>query len=318
MTVPPDSTPPSACSAAPARATSPRPRWRRCSAAARPSRSRPRTTSCSSRRRCYAPPTRHAGAWCFRCRRPAPRDGVRPRPPARARRRCDRRRTPGSSARRIVEIARRHGANVVEDRGRAGASTCPTSGCWMHSTSNPNARLLAVVHAETSTGVQHPLRELGAAMRGRDALLHGRLRHLARWRGARLRRLGNRLRLLVHAEVLGRPPRDVSDRGLRACARADPLTRTPRSPTHSTCSCCEAYWVHRPPGLPPHRPDAPHLRAARGAAPGEPRGPRGSLAAPCRRRRVPAGRLQLHAVSSCSPSPTTNLRRSPPSVSLRA
>ena len=28
-----------------------------------------------------------------------------------------------------------------------------------------------MVHAETSTGVEHPLAELGAAMRGRDALL---------------------------------------------------------------------------------------------------------------------------------------------------
>ena len=30
---------------------------------------------------------------------------------------------------------------------------------------------MAVVHAETSTGVQHPLAELGKAMQGHDALL---------------------------------------------------------------------------------------------------------------------------------------------------
>ncbi len=35
----------------------------------------------------------------------------------------------------------------------------------------PRARVLAVVHAETSTGVEHPLAELGAAMRDRDTLL---------------------------------------------------------------------------------------------------------------------------------------------------
>jgi alanine-glyoxylate transaminase/serine-glyoxylate transaminase/serine-pyruvate transaminase len=36
---------------------------------------------------------------------------------------------------------------------------------------HPEARLLAVVHAETSTGVEHPLAELGAALRGSDTLL---------------------------------------------------------------------------------------------------------------------------------------------------
>jgi alanine-glyoxylate transaminase/serine-glyoxylate transaminase/serine-pyruvate transaminase len=35
----------------------------------------------------------------------------------------------------------------------------------------PQARLVAVVHAETSTGVEHPLAELGSALRGTDALL---------------------------------------------------------------------------------------------------------------------------------------------------
>jgi alanine-glyoxylate transaminase/serine-glyoxylate transaminase/serine-pyruvate transaminase len=36
---------------------------------------------------------------------------------------------------------------------------------------HPEARLMAVVHAETSTGVEHPLAELGAAVRDRDVLL---------------------------------------------------------------------------------------------------------------------------------------------------
>ncbi len=36
---------------------------------------------------------------------------------------------------------------------------------------HPDARLMCVVHAETSTGVQHPLAELGAALRDRDVLL---------------------------------------------------------------------------------------------------------------------------------------------------
>ena len=36
---------------------------------------------------------------------------------------------------------------------------------------HPGARMVAVVHAETSTGVEHPLAELGAALRDRDTLL---------------------------------------------------------------------------------------------------------------------------------------------------
>jgi len=36
---------------------------------------------------------------------------------------------------------------------------------------NPGARMVAVVHGETSTGVEHPLAELGAAMLGTDTLL---------------------------------------------------------------------------------------------------------------------------------------------------
>jgi alanine-glyoxylate transaminase / serine-glyoxylate transaminase / serine-pyruvate transaminase len=76
----------------------------------------------------------------------------------------------GYFGRRISEIARRHGAEVI----------AVTAG-WGEAVSNerilaeldrhPRARLVAVVHAETSTGVEHPLAELAAEMRGRDALL---------------------------------------------------------------------------------------------------------------------------------------------------
>jgi alanine-glyoxylate transaminase/serine-glyoxylate transaminase/serine-pyruvate transaminase len=76
----------------------------------------------------------------------------------------------GYFGRRIGEIARRHGANVVEvdvDWGEA----VPTERMIDALDRNPHARLLAVVHAETSTGVEQPLAELGEAMRGRDTLL---------------------------------------------------------------------------------------------------------------------------------------------------
>ncbi len=67
----------------------------------------------------------------------------------------------GFFGRRIVEIAQRLGAEVVAvqadwgehvDNGRLLAAL----------DAHPDARLVAVVHAETSTGVEHPLAELGA------------------------------------------------------------------------------------------------------------------------------------------------------------
>ncbi len=73
---------------------------------------------------------------------------------------------------RIVDIARRHGASVVEVRaepGRHVANERLLDAVEAH----PEARLVAVVHAETSTGVEHPLAELGGALRSleRDVLL---------------------------------------------------------------------------------------------------------------------------------------------------
>lgn len=76
----------------------------------------------------------------------------------------------GFFGRRIVEIAARVGAEVV-----------PVEADWGRHVSNdrllealdahPGARLMAVVHAETSTGVEHPLAQLGERLRDRDVLL---------------------------------------------------------------------------------------------------------------------------------------------------
>src|ERR687896_1667975 len=76
----------------------------------------------------------------------------------------------GYFGKRIAEIARRHGANVVDvdaDWGEAVSNERLLDALDRH----PDARVLAVVHAETSTGVEHPLAELGAALRDRDTLL---------------------------------------------------------------------------------------------------------------------------------------------------
>jgi alanine-glyoxylate transaminase/serine-glyoxylate transaminase/serine-pyruvate transaminase len=76
----------------------------------------------------------------------------------------------GFFGRRIVEIATRVGAEVVPveaDWGQPVANDDLMAALEQH----PDARLMCVVHAETSTGVEHPLAELGERLRGRDVLL---------------------------------------------------------------------------------------------------------------------------------------------------
>ena len=76
----------------------------------------------------------------------------------------------GFFGRRIAEIARRIGAEVIDvtaDWGEAVPNEHLIGALDRH----PDARLLAVVHAETSTGVEHPLAELGSAMADRPTLL---------------------------------------------------------------------------------------------------------------------------------------------------
>lgn len=76
----------------------------------------------------------------------------------------------GFFGRRIAEIARRHGARVVTVRADWGE--CVSNDALMEALDHePRARMVAVVHAETSTGVEHPLAQLGAALRDRDTLL---------------------------------------------------------------------------------------------------------------------------------------------------
>jgi alanine-glyoxylate transaminase/serine-glyoxylate transaminase/serine-pyruvate transaminase len=76
----------------------------------------------------------------------------------------------GFFGRRIAEIARRHGARVVEVTAEWGEAV-PNERILDALDRNPDARLLAVVHAETSTGVEHPLRDLAAEMRDRETLV---------------------------------------------------------------------------------------------------------------------------------------------------
>ncbi|MEA2331599.1 MAG: alanine-glyoxylate transaminase / serine-glyoxylate transaminase / serine-pyruvate transaminase [Thermoleophilaceae bacterium] len=71
---------------------------------------------------------------------------------------------------RIAEIARRHGARVVEVAEEWGRHV-PNERIAEALARNLDARLVAVVHGETSTGVEHPLSELAPLLADTDALL---------------------------------------------------------------------------------------------------------------------------------------------------
>ena len=76
----------------------------------------------------------------------------------------------GYFGRRLGDIAERHRANVVRVTAPWG-ETVPNAAILDALDRHPETRLVAVVHAETSTGTLHPLRELGTGLFGYDVLL---------------------------------------------------------------------------------------------------------------------------------------------------
>lgn len=76
----------------------------------------------------------------------------------------------GYFGRRITELARRAGCEVVEVAEDWGTHV-PNARLLEALDDNPEATLLAVVHGETSTGSLHPLPDLGAALRDRPGTL---------------------------------------------------------------------------------------------------------------------------------------------------
>jgi alanine-glyoxylate transaminase/serine-glyoxylate transaminase/serine-pyruvate transaminase len=76
----------------------------------------------------------------------------------------------GFFGRRLADIAERQGAHVVRVTAPWG-ETVPNAALLDALDEHPEARLIAVVHAETSTGAHHPLRELATELFGYDVLL---------------------------------------------------------------------------------------------------------------------------------------------------
>jgi alanine-glyoxylate transaminase / serine-glyoxylate transaminase / serine-pyruvate transaminase len=81
----------------------------------------------------------------------------------------------------VVAVSGYFGARIAEMAERRGARVIRVAADWGRHIPNErlleavdragDVRLVAVVHGETSTGVEHPLQELAAALRGSDALV---------------------------------------------------------------------------------------------------------------------------------------------------
>ena len=145
---------------------------------------------------------------------------------------------------------------------RTGARRSPTSACSTRSTAIPRRGWSAVVHAETSTGASTRSRELAEAMRRLRRAADGRLRDLLRRRAARDRRVGGRLRVLVHAEVPRRAARDVARRGLAARARGA-SAHAARRYRLARPAAARALLGRAAGGLPPHAPILSSTRCTR-------------------------------------------------------
>jgi alanine-glyoxylate transaminase/serine-glyoxylate transaminase/serine-pyruvate transaminase len=147
---------------------------------------------------------------------------------------------------RIVEMANRYGANVVELNAPFGQIV--TVDRLMDALrKNPDARLVSVVHAETSTGVGYPLQELGDALSrsGSDALLYadcvtslgGQELEPAAW--------SVDYAYSCSQKALGCPP-GISPVSLSERALERIRTRKHPAPFSFDFELLEKYWIERP------------------------------------------------------------------------
>jgi alanine-glyoxylate transaminase / serine-glyoxylate transaminase / serine-pyruvate transaminase len=147
---------------------------------------------------------------------------------------------------RIAEIVRRHGARVVEVNADWGQSV-PNEQILAALDEHPQARMVAVVHAETSTGAEHPMQQLGAALaeRAADVLLMADC--VTSLGGIELdfRRFGIDYAYSCTQKCLAAPPGmspvAVSERALERIA-----TRTAPVPFSLDLELLQRYWVERP------------------------------------------------------------------------
>lgn len=150
----------------------------------------------------------------------------------------------GYFGKRIADMARRHRIEVVEvtaDWGQAVSNDELLDALER----NPSARLVAVVHGETSSGVLHPLEELGARLRDSDTLLMADC--VTTFGGVELDVAGWGVDFAYSCtqKCVGAPP-GMSP--LAVSPRAMQRSRTLRSPIPFSfdLDLLDRYWIKRP------------------------------------------------------------------------
>jgi alanine-glyoxylate transaminase / serine-glyoxylate transaminase / serine-pyruvate transaminase len=151
----------------------------------------------------------------------------------------------GYFGQRIAELARRGGADVVRVTAEWGRHV-PNPRLLAALEEHPYARLLAVVHGETSTGSEHPLAELGAAMRDSRTLLMADCVTTLGGVALDFDGWGIDYAYSCTQKCLGAPPGmspiAVSDRALERRRR-----RHTSVPFSVDFELLKGYWVDRPP-----------------------------------------------------------------------
>lgn len=150
----------------------------------------------------------------------------------------------GFFGRRIAEIARRQGVVVIEVSADWGQSV-PNERLLAALDEHPETGMVAVVHAETSTGVEHPLAQLGTALRGSDVLLMADC--VTSLGGIELdfERFGIDYAYSCTQKCLGAPP-GMAPVALSARAQRRLRDRTHPVPFSLDFELHRRYWVDRP------------------------------------------------------------------------
>src|SRR5436305_491744 len=145
---------------------------------------------------------------------------------------------------RMIDIARRHRLEVIELRAPFGQAV-PNDQILETLRAKPQTRLVAVVHAETSTGVAHPLQELGDAMRDSDALLLADCVTSLGGMELEAQKWGIDYCYACSQKCLGAPP-GISPVSLSERAMERIRARTTTVPFSFDFELLARYWIDRP------------------------------------------------------------------------
>jgi alanine-glyoxylate transaminase/serine-glyoxylate transaminase/serine-pyruvate transaminase len=150
----------------------------------------------------------------------------------------------GFFGRRIAEIARRHGIRVIDVEADWGQAV-PNERLLAALDEHPEASMVAVVHAETSTGVEHPLAQLSAALRHSDVLLMADCVTSLGGMELDFDRLGIDYAYSCTQKCLGAPP-GMAPIALSARAQSRMAERTHAVSFYLDFELLRRYWIERP------------------------------------------------------------------------